>query len=87
MHGTIRSLRPSRQQSLPVLPKYRTLMQDVEHRGELQLFSRNICRVAVEHLRTATPGQVSFDDLCAFLGKEVRSYSMQYSMHILHTFL
>ena len=71
MHGTMRSLRPSRQQSLPVLPKYRTLMQDVEERGQLQLFSRNICRVAVEHLRTEIPGQVSFGDLCAFLKKEV----------------
>lgn len=66
----MQSMRPERQQSLPILPKYQTIMQDLEEKSSLQIFSRGVCCVAVEHIRTAIPGQISFDDLKAFLDRE-----------------
>ena len=67
---TMQSMRPNRQQSLPILPKYQTIMHDLEEKSSLQIFSRGVCYVAVEHIRTAVPGRISFEDLKSFLDKE-----------------
>ena len=56
--------------SLNMLPKYRTIAQDVDERNNIEMFSRGVCRLAISHLESNTPGQVTRNDLSLFLKKE-----------------